>query len=242
MEQEKQSNRIKLVAADRLEPSGVHEPATRNDQKDTVSPIADVDATTNSAIDCPETDKVGVGISISDVTKLMTEAPSDEFVRVLEAATLDELQSLLREIPSHATKPFPASKTAPVLKLWIKVMDVPPEPRTFFSVLGWWESRRWFYNCVVGFTGLTFAALICLRFQLYGVFLVWALLVCALYAIVANVCYSLGVPAELIVRLFWKHDRFGPVLFTLGLIFSLVVVALTGIFYLYGLALPGLQG
>jgi hypothetical protein len=50
-----------------------------------------------------------------------------------------------------------------------------------------------------------------------------ALLMAMCYAVIANVCYSLGAPAELVAKVCWKEkaQHTGPVLLTLGTIFSI---------------------
>jgi hypothetical protein len=59
------------------------------------------------------------------------------------------------------------------------------------------------------------------------------------YAIFCNLCYSLGLPAELILRSIKKFDRYGPILLTLGLVLSIVFVISLGITMLTGFVLQG---
>jgi hypothetical protein len=104
-----------------------------------------------------------------------------------------------------------------------RLFPLPDWRRTPFSLLHWWESRRWFYNKAVGSAGLI---------TLTGVFLLHpareqmlepavALVVLA-YGVVANACYTLGWLAEMVARLLWgrKAPDMGPLLFREGLIFS----------------------
>lgn len=53
----------------------------------------------------------------------------------------------------------------------------------------------------------------------------FALVVVLLYGILANVCYTGGWITELVVAKFWAVDtaRFGPIAFTLGTVFSVLV-------------------
>lgn len=102
-------------------------------------------------------------------------------------------------------------------------------PRTGWSILRWWESRRPLYNVCVGATGLAslgtavlFAALpphpLPLPTALGGV-----AVGVALYGVLANVCYSLGAPADILLRRFLgdRAAAAGPVLFRYGFVFSI---------------------
>jgi hypothetical protein len=169
--------------------------------------------------------------------ELMTRTSSQEFFETLDNASAEELDLLLRGQDSIVPR---VSLADSIEKYWRHVMTVPPEPRNFRSILSWWESRRALYNAVVGSIGLFMAVLVCWHYQLGLFILGWALSVCIVYAILANLCYSLGAFSELIVRLFHKYHRFGPIAFTLGLAFSIVVVVAQGMSLLAGL--PGLQG
>jgi hypothetical protein len=99
---------------------------------------------------------------------------------------------------------------------------LPDLRRTPVSLFRWWESRRFFYNKVVGATGL---------FTLAGVFVLapdraglmpGAAYVVLTYGIMANVCYSLGWLTEVLARWAWGRQApdMGPMLFRQGLIFS----------------------
>lgn len=88
--------------------------------------------------------------------------------------------------------------------------------RTVGALLRWWESRRLLYNVVVGVTGLlslavvaTFASLPPAAHFRIG----WQPI--AAYALMANLCYSLGWLIETAGQRLWQ-DRcapLGPVLF-----------------------------
>lgn len=98
--------------------------------------------------------------------------------------------------------------------------------RTPLSTLRWWESRRLTYNKVVGATGLVSLAGVSFFCALppFGSFLLgWEMLIgVAMYAFLANVCYTLGWQIELVARrvLGRNAPELGPILFRQGLIFS----------------------
>lgn len=107
-----------------------------------------------------------------------------------------------------------------------RLYPLPDVRRTPLSLLRWWESRRLFYNRVVGTTGLVTLAGFSLFFALPphsspppAEFL---LVGTVAYALMANACYSLGWLAELAARAVWGREapEIGPVLFRQGLIFS----------------------
>jgi hypothetical protein len=98
--------------------------------------------------------------------------------------------------------------------------------RTPLSLLHWWESRRLKYNLVVGATGV-FSALTCSALlaapphsSIPDIRMV--LMAAAVYAVLANVCYSLGWLSEMAARIVWRERApyVGPLLFRQGLIFS----------------------
>jgi hypothetical protein len=115
---------------------------------------------------------------------------------------------------------------------------VPLVRRTPLSLLRWWESRRLKYNLVVGTTGV-FSALAC-SFLLAAPphssvpHLRMVLTAAAVYALLANLCYSLGWLLEMVARIVWRERApyMGPLLFRQGLIFSvgltLLPIALCG--------------
>lgn len=86
----------------------------------------------------------------------------------------------------------------------------------------WWETRRLVYNLLVGASGLPMVIL--LLFWHVSLFQICIFGVLP-YAFAANVCYTLGFPAEFITRRLWKDKatHVGPMLFTLGSIFSVFI-------------------
>jgi len=102
-------------------------------------------------------------------------------------------------------------------------------PRSRWTVLAWWESRRPLYNAAVGLTGLatlgavlTFAVL---PPRPIAETLAWdpILRLVVVYGVMANLCYSLGAPVDLLLRQLFgqRAGAAGPVLFRYGFVFSL---------------------
>lgn len=98
-------------------------------------------------------------------------------------------------------------------------------PRSKWAVIRWWESRRLFYNVVVGAAGLLtisatyfFAALPPYPGNLRGIGLG-----VLLYGLMANVFYTFGAPLDLFLRRLLR-DHGGPVaqaLFRYGVAFAI---------------------
>lgn len=103
---------------------------------------------------------------------------------------------------------------------------LPDVRRTPLSLLRWWESRRLFYNKVVGAAGLVtlagFSILSILPPYSSGIDPLAMLTAAAVYGVLANGCYSLGWLLELAARRIWGRQApdVGPLLFRQGLIFS----------------------
>ncbi|HWA58673.1 MAG TPA: hypothetical protein VG692_15545 [Gemmatimonadales bacterium] len=96
-------------------------------------------------------------------------------------------------------------------------------PTSAWAVVGWWERRRLFYNIAVGTAGLVTTALAFLSAALVpgpqGPPLPFILV----YALGANLFYSLGAPIDLLLRRQLKENA-GPVaqaLFRYGLAFAI---------------------
>jgi len=103
------------------------------------------------------------------------------------------------------------------------------------DIIIWWELRRLPYNLVVGATGLVtgcitllVAAMASWKFDeplglpdppIFAVFAVFA------YGIMANVCFTGGWMAEIIVRRAWgaRAGAFGEITFFLGMLFSIIL-------------------
>ena len=99
--------------------------------------------------------------------------------------------------------------------------------RTPASIIGWWESRRLPYNIAVGATGLVTLTLMHVLTRTppgpiplpLGLSAFGALL----YGIMANVCYTSGWMAEILIRRGSgsELEPVGPALFRYGLAFSI---------------------
>jgi hypothetical protein len=121
------------------------------------------------------------------------------------------------------------------------------------EAIGWWETRRVPFNLIVGSAGI----LSCIVVTVVGLgsyFLfdsefglpdppLFALVGILLYGLGANVCFTGGWLAELIVRKIWpsEADRFSTLSLSLGLIFSVlltltpaIVIGAAGFFGLVG--------
>lgn len=101
------------------------------------------------------------------------------------------------------------------------LFPAPSIRRSPLAVWRWWESRRLTYNAIVGTAGLA---------TLIANLLLWGpgrgpgpWLAVAAYGLAANVCYSLGPVAELLLQRWLDRDTYGlgPALFRHGLVFSL---------------------
>jgi hypothetical protein len=121
------------------------------------------------------------------------------------------------------------------------------------DVIGWWEARRVPYNLIVGIAGIV-SSIVAVVVVLASSFLgngdfdlpdppLFAVFGVILYAIMANICFTGGWLAELVVRKIWPHeaDRFATLSLSLGLIFSVlltltpgILLAVAGIFALAG--------
>jgi hypothetical protein len=103
------------------------------------------------------------------------------------------------------------------------------------AAVGWWEVRRVPYNIVVGAVGLVSVgvmlgvAFTCERHGGAAIGLpgspLFAIAGVLTYGIVANLCYTGGWIAELLVARLWRADtsQFGPIAFALGTGFSVFV-------------------
>ena len=110
-----------------------------------------------------------------------------------------------------------------------------------WKTIAWWEARRIPYNLLVGATGLVSSAMCLITGILCEHFLgepfgipdppIFAFLAVAAYGFMANVCYTGGWVAELLVQKIWpgKGNDFGRITFFLGLGFSILLTLLPGI-------------
>lgn len=112
-----------------------------------------------------------------------------------------------------------------------------PDPGVW-QTIGWWEVRRVSFNFLVGAAGVItgavcfITALICEHFlgDPIGLPNGFTFFVVLAYGIAANVCYTGGWVAELIVHQLWPEEgkAFGKISFFLGLIFSILLTLVPG--------------
>lgn len=110
-----------------------------------------------------------------------------------------------------------------------------------WEAVGWWESRRVPFNLIVGSAGIfscVVAGIVGLGSDLlfnsdFGLPNppAFALLGILIYGIMANICFTGGWLAELLIRKVWPHeaDRFATLSFSLGLVFSVLLTLSPGI-------------
>lgn len=115
---------------------------------------------------------------------------------------------------------------------------------TPWGIIVWWETRRILYNLVVGIMGLVVSGLllicglVCERLIGEPIGIpdppIVALIGVVLYGVLANICYTGGWIAELLVQAVWgeKAGRFGEISFTLGFLFSIFLTCVPAIFVL----------
>jgi len=127
----------------------------------------------------------------------------------------------------------PVAEVPKTLLGWLFARPIGPMPSG--AVVLWWEARRVPYNMVVGMVGLvTSSIMVAIAFMCESrggapIGLpdppAFALVGVLLYGILANVCYTGGWITELLVAKIWSVDtaKFGPIAFTLGTAFSVLV-------------------
>lgn len=102
------------------------------------------------------------------------------------------------------------------------LFPAPSIRRSPLAVWRWWESRRLTYNALVGVAGL---ATLATNLVLWGPPRgagpgPWLAVVA--YGLAANVCFSFGAVAEVLLQRWLERDTYGlgPALFRHGLVFS----------------------
>lgn len=157
--------------------------------------------------------------------KSFLKMPLEEFLSTLDSSSPEEIESLLGLANERKAK-LPAK----LVKDFIKpLMAVPDGDRSALNVVAWWEARRMVFNLIVGACGLP-TLLVLLFFHVSSA---WFLLTGTIeYAIVANLCYTLGWMAELVTRAMFKEKsrHMGPMLLTLGLVFSVAITLACAVF------------
>ncbi len=197
------ANKIKLVVTDADE---------ADDSAQSVTPPAAVSLEPQSDVKLESNANVH---EIADVDKVMRELPVDEFFQVLERATPEQLQALIHTFEKGA-------RTRGGTAILRRVIEVPKGHRSMMSIVAWWEWRRPLYNLVVGLSGVPSVLILWL---IFGVPFMVVVMSGLAYLFLANICYTLGTPAEIVARTCYKEkaETYGPVLLTLGTIFSVVL-------------------
>jgi hypothetical protein len=130
----------------------------------------------------------------------------------------------------------------PILRLRIFTRG---ESLSGFQVIRWWERRRLAFNAIVGATGIVTCALCIIvasiSSKLVGQPIGWpdppmaALIGILVYGIAANVCYTSGWIAELVIGILWKNrvGPFGEMAFLAGVLFSIGVTLTPVVFVVF---------
>lgn len=153
--------------------------------------------------------------AVSPVAKSLLNMPLEDFLATLDQSTPEQIEALLAK---NKSVPLPAHIVHDTIKPFL---SVPEGERSALNVVAWWESRRMVFNLVVGVCGLPTLMLMFLMHFPLG-FLIGGTIA---YALVANACYTLGWMAELVTRVCFaeKSRHMGPMLLTLGLVFSVTI-------------------
>jgi len=130
----------------------------------------------------------------------------------------------------------------------------PIKPLSSRAVVLWWEARRVPYNAIVGVVGLassTIMVAVAFTCESRGGAPIglpdppaFAIVGVLLYGILANVCYTGGWITELLVAKVWSVDtsRFGPIAFTLGAAFSVLVTLIPPVLVVAAAAITSCKG
>ena len=120
---------------------------------------------------------------------------------------------------------------------WKWLFSAPNAQRSGFAVIAWWELRRIPYNLIVGGAGfisliIFFGSIISSGVLRPGEDAVEPMAI-FVAPVAINTCYCAGWVVENVLRVVWpsKLHLFGPILFKLGLGFSLFAVSLPATFW-----------
>ena len=122
-----------------------------------------------------------------------------------------------------------------IVIIFKKLFSVSNSERPWYSVILWWELRRIPYNFIVGICGFLSLLLMGISgnippkpsFEEQD----FEPLSIIIFAFLANIFYTGGWISEFIARKLWKEkaESFGPIAFSLGVIFSIFLAFLPGI-------------
>ena len=97
-------------------------------------------------------------------------------------------------------------------------------PKSMWSVVNWWESRRALYNLTIGAAGvLTVVTVMLLSWvHPHPVPLRLPVVPILLYAFMANLFYTMGPIADVFIHRTWgpEYAPVGPAMFRYGFVFS----------------------
>ena len=119
---------------------------------------------------------------------------------------------------------------------------------TFLQIIIWWEIRRIFFNMILFVTGLfTISACALLEYLFPRAtenMQLWTdspLIKIFLYAISANVLFTVGSISELFARKMFREKvvSFGSIAFALGLLFSIITTLSPVLIYVINIILKG---
>jgi hypothetical protein len=125
-------------------------------------------------------------------------------------------------------------KALEVLTRWSLFRRARPSERNW-DVIAWWESRRIPYNLIVGATGIASAIIMLITGLVTEHFIGEAIGVpsspflvipaVAVYAVMANICFTGGWVLELFSRRIWgaRAEAFGEIAFTWGTLGSVLL-------------------
>ena len=110
-----------------------------------------------------------------------------------------------------------------------------------WAAIGWWEARRIPFNLIVGSAGIL-TSIVLGTVGLASWFLLdrdfglpdpplFAVFAVIIYGLAANLCFTGGWLAGLLIRKLWRHeaDRFASLSLALGLVFSVLLTLTPGI-------------
>lgn len=154
-------------------------------------------------------------------------ASSSEFLDFVDNCSIDQLHKISGIEP--AQKPQGLISRFPSVAVFLHTGD---GPRQCGAIIRWWETKRLMYNLMVGLAGLPTVFVMLRYHELYPdlrvaqpAFITFYVIN---YAVMANLCYTLGPISELFAgRSFGKSaGHVGSVLWMLGTVFSVAMTLL----------------
>lgn len=113
-----------------------------------------------------------------------------------------------------------------------------PARRSVGAIIRWWEKRRFAYNVAVGAAGLVTLGIASVVSALppNGFVARVPLIAVVIFGALANVCYLLGPAVEILIEKIWGAEVLptGPVLFRMGLTFSVGLTLFPSLLVLMG--------